>query len=219
MANLTINEIAAVLSAADDDLLLIWRNANGDTRSITKADFFDGLLTGDGTITGGGILATGGFTLTVPATGTASLLGAAQAYSALKTFNAGITFGDETLSEYDEDVWTPADGSGAGLTFTGVSARYTRFGRLCWAEFSFSYPSTADGSTATVSGLPFLALLLAGSTYGGGFLYTTNLGVDVKLHMNGADEFVFVKTDGTALTNAEASLSLFRGVLTFAANP
>lgn len=54
-----------------------------------------------------------------------------------------------------EGSWTPVDASGAGLSFTGVSAFYFRVGRLIVATFELTYPSTADGSDAVIGGLPF----------------------------------------------------------------
>lgn len=51
--------------------------------------------------------------------------------------------------------WTPADGSGAALTFTGVSANYTRIGNMVFAYAQLTYPTTASAITAVISGLPF----------------------------------------------------------------
>jgi len=56
---------------------------------------------------------------------------------------------------YEEGTWTPADGSGAGLSFSGVTARYTKIGRTVFCEVGLTYPSTASGSNAVISGLPF----------------------------------------------------------------
>ena len=50
--------------------------------------------------------------------------------------------------------WTPADGSGASLTFTAVSANYVQIGNMIFAYFSLTYPATASGSAAVISGLP-----------------------------------------------------------------
>lgn len=47
--------------------------------------------------------------------------------------------------------YTPTDASGATLTFSGVSARYQRACGWVNGFFSVTYPSTANGSTATVS--------------------------------------------------------------------
>lgn len=50
--------------------------------------------------------------------------------------------------------WTPVDGSGAGLTFTSVAAKYTQTGNWVCAYARLTYPSTADGTGATIAGLP-----------------------------------------------------------------
>jgi hypothetical protein len=60
-----------------------------------------------------------------------------------------------TLDDYEEGTWTPADGSGAGLTFTVDHARYTKVGRLVTGQAKLTYPATVDGSGAQISGLPF----------------------------------------------------------------
>lgn len=184
MANKTINDLTVTTSAAADDLIPIWRAANSDTRHITKANLIGAALTGGGTIatggftltlgatstvngslvgnmTGGGTVATGGFTLTVPATGTASLLGTAQTYSALKTFSAGLTFGKETLSEYDEDsgsVWLPTLTGDAGnptITYTAREHNFVRVGK----KVSFAariIPATFSGGSGNAEfSLPF----------------------------------------------------------------
>lgn len=66
---------------------------------------------------------------------------------------AGMT--SQLLSWYEEGTWTPADGSGAGLTFTSVEGKYTRIGRQVTATAVLTYPTTADVSQAKISGLPF----------------------------------------------------------------
>jgi hypothetical protein len=60
-----------------------------------------------------------------------------------------------TLDDYEEGTWTPADGSGAGLTFTSVEAYYVKIGQLVTATARFTYPATADATTNNISGLPF----------------------------------------------------------------
>ena len=75
--------------------------------------------------------------------------------------NAGITFNNSsaltnsTLNDYETGTWTPADASGAGLTFTGVTAKYTKIGNIVTVQSQLTYPTTASGSTAAISGLPF----------------------------------------------------------------
>ena len=75
--------------------------------------------------------------------------------------NAGITFNNSsaltnsTLNDYETGTWTPADASGAGLTFTGVTAKYTKIGNIVTVQSQLTYPTTANGSAAAISGLPF----------------------------------------------------------------
>jgi hypothetical protein len=63
-----------------------------------------------------------------------------------------------TLDDYEEGTWTPADASGAGLTFSHAVGWYTKVGNLVTAAFSLAYPATANGSNNTISGMPFTAL-------------------------------------------------------------
>lgn len=51
-------------------------------------------------------------------------------------------------------AWTPSDGSGAGLTFTGVSAKYTQIGNMVFAYAQLTYPATGNGANAIIAGLP-----------------------------------------------------------------
>lgn len=50
--------------------------------------------------------------------------------------------------------WTPADNSGASLSFTSVSAGYTRIGNIVFAYATWIYPATIDATAASISGLP-----------------------------------------------------------------
>lgn len=60
-----------------------------------------------------------------------------------------------TLDDYEEGTWTPTDQSGATLTFSNVSATYTKIGRLVFAQCYLTYPVTANTSQAVIGGLPF----------------------------------------------------------------
>ena len=62
-----------------------------------------------------------------------------------------------TLDDYEEGTWTPADASGAGLTFTSVTAKYTKIGNMVYFNATLTYPTTADVSQAKISGLIFPA--------------------------------------------------------------
>jgi len=76
---------------------------------------------------------------------------------------AGITFPASqsassdvnTLDDYEEGTWTPIDSSGNGLTFTGVSAYYTKIGDMVFATFELVYPATVSSFNNRIGGLPF----------------------------------------------------------------
>ena len=72
----------------------------------------------------------------------------------------GITFGTDTaaantLDDYEEGTWTPADGSGAGLTISNNNANYTKIGRIVHINAYVNVPSNSSGSQFVLSGLPF----------------------------------------------------------------
>jgi len=78
---------------------------------------------------------------------------------------AGITFpasqsassDANTLDDYEEGTWTPADASGASLSFTVTSATYTKIGRIVNLFSYFAFPSNASTNPVLISGLPFTA--------------------------------------------------------------
>lgn len=89
-------------------------------------------------------------------------------------FSANTGAAGETsalLNWYEEGTWTPTDGSGAGLTFTSPTGRYTRIGRAVHIICSVTYPSTASADSAIIAGLPFTTA----SPEGGMFLRYTDL--------------------------------------------
>jgi len=63
----------------------------------------------------------------------------------------------ELLDDYEEGVWTPADNSGGGLSFTVTAAAYTKIGRTVFASFDITYPVTSDTNYAGLTGLPFVS--------------------------------------------------------------
>jgi hypothetical protein len=87
------------------------------------------------------------------------LLGSLSAATPQEGFPIGPAVGNATGNAALTTIgsWTPADNSGASLVFTGVSANYTRIGNIVIAYAQFTYPSTADGSSAGISGLPITA--------------------------------------------------------------
>ncbi len=79
---------------------------------------------------------------------------------------AGMT--SELLDDYEEGDWTPSDGSGAGLSLTVNSARYTRVGRVVTVQAKVTYPATASGLGAGINNFPFApSSECSGSYYSG----------------------------------------------------
>lgn len=64
-----------------------------------------------------------------------------------------------TLDDYEEATgttgWTPADASGATLTLSSVRAQRVKIGCMVFIQGRLTYPVTANGSAAVLSGLPF----------------------------------------------------------------
>jgi hypothetical protein len=77
-----------------------------------------------------------------------------------------------SLDDYEEGTWTPVDGSGAGLSFTVLDARYTKIGRMVECYAQINYPATANGNNAAIGGLPFTMASTVGGSYGAFTAYT-----------------------------------------------
>jgi hypothetical protein len=101
----------------------------------------------------------------------------------------------ELLADYEEGTWTPADASGASLSFTVTSATYTKIGRIVNLLAYFTYPSNANVNPVLISGLPFTA---ATNTYAPTILDTdagiiayirqvTSTSIDIRL-VNGGTQ-------------------------------
>lgn len=60
-----------------------------------------------------------------------------------------------TLDDYEEGTWTPSDASGAALSLSSVYGAYTKIGNRLFVDLELTYPTTADGSTALLGGLPY----------------------------------------------------------------
>ena len=79
------------------------------------------------------------------------------------TTGAGVSFpvtqsgssDANTLDDYEEGAWVPTDASGAGLTLTYSSCGYTKIGRMVQIQGQIVYPTTANGTAASIGGLPY----------------------------------------------------------------
>lgn len=106
-------------------------------------------------------------------------------------------------------AWTPADNSGASLTFTSVSSSYNRIGNMVWIGTQFNYPVTANGSLASISGLPVAA---ANANYAKAScsITSTAAGIAIELVVTpNTSTASFLNAVGAAgLTNAQLSTAL-----------
>ncbi len=118
------------------------------------------------------------------------------------TTATSLTFGGTALSTYQEGTWTPSDQSGAALTFTTTSSKYTRIGNVVFVEVFLAYPVTADTSNAKIGGLPYTI-----NTYGTAKIYTNAGGVNImaRFETTTTNLIIVSPTGGTAATNANLS--------------
>lgn len=114
-----------------------------------------------------GTLTYGGVTLAASVTGTGSMvLGTSPTLatpnlgtpSAVTLTNgtglppSGIT--GDLGSTVNQTTWTPSDQSGASLSFSSVSASYTRIGNVMFVQFALTFPSTGSSASICIGGLP-----------------------------------------------------------------
>jgi hypothetical protein len=117
--------------------------------------------------------------------------------------------------------WTPADNSGAGLTFSSVSGNWIQYGNQVIVYFQATYPSTASSAAATIKTLPVVpfatsifnyvlqAVVTSGSVSGGPI---------VALLTQGSTNITFLtsQTDAT-VKNSDLSGLTVRGTLQYGA--
>lgn len=116
--------------------------------------------------------------------------------------------------------WTPTDGSTAGLTFTGVSASYTQIGNMVFTYSQLTYPTTADGTAASIAGFPVAA---ANANYAS----TTNI-VEVSTTLafpviiqkvkNGTKAILLNGFTNAAVTNVQLTGATIDFILVYPAN-
>lgn len=121
----------------------------------------------------------------------------------------------QLLNWYEEGTWTPNDQSGAGLSFTVTSARYTRIGRQVTVQFDITFPTTVSTATQLMGGLPFVA---GAQNYGGFVTYTTHANaLDLLLYTSGGVSYISyrIAAGGSNNTNAAYSGNIIRGVCVY----
>lgn len=113
-------------------------------------------------------------------------------------------------------VWTPTDGSGAGLTFTS-SGEYTRIGDVVVAACDIAYPTTASGLAAVISGLPFISKTSSGNMYAAPLTLTTAPIVFSGTVVQSSSNITLYKAGAAAVLNSELSGNIVRLTATYIA--
>ncbi len=125
-----------------------------------------------------------------------------------------INFGSGALNAYQTGSWTPTDGSGASLTFTGVSANYTRIGNMVFAYAQLTYPSTASASAAIISSLPFACANANYAVQGCLSKSTTANAASVVMRVN-TNAMDINTSAGVATTNIQLTLATINFVMIY----
>lgn len=96
--------------------------------------------------------------------------------------------------------WTPTDASGAGLIFGIAQGRYSLVGPMVMVWGRVTYPTTANGSNALISGLPYLN----GDMFAG--FYQT-FGVSTLFHLAPGAVSISLLNPATGAQHTNAALS------------
>jgi hypothetical protein len=122
-----------------------------------------------------------------------------------------------TLDDYEEGTWTPADGSGAGLTFTSVEAYYIKIGQSVTATARFTYPATADGTVNVIGGLPFTIQDTTANVWMAPVINTSGTIMALEGINNTTTATVINASSSSSFTNANLSTVTLRFTFTFRA--
>lgn len=122
----------------------------------------------------------------------------------------GDTAAANALDDYEEGTWTPTDGSGAGLSLTVTNARYTKVGNTVFVTATITYPATASGASASISGLPFA--IGAGATAIQSPV-SSNAFADKGLFVGGVSKiYLYPAASSAQASNAQLSGALIEGI-------
>lgn len=119
--------------------------------------------------------------------------------------------GANTLDDYEEGSWTPAN---PNITFTTAVGRYIKIGRLVIAAFSIVFPATADGNSAQMTGLPFASHNVA-ALGGSSITYTTYATPVTILPNQNTTAAFFLTLGGVNITNATLTGKAFDGCFVY----
>jgi hypothetical protein len=121
----------------------------------------------------------------------------------------------ELLADYEEGTWTPTDNSGAGLSFTSVSATYTKVGRLVNCLCQLIYPTTASTASANIAGLPFTSANTQANRSGGVMTISTTAAVQRIFPAINDTTFPLLSGTSSGVTNAACSGAQFNFCITY----
>jgi hypothetical protein len=106
--------------------------------------------------------------------------------------------------------WTPTDASGAGLTFTSVTAKYSVSNNVVTAQFRLTFPTTVNASTISIGGLPVATNSTGGSFVTNGLCFSGASSPNSLLLTSSAQNTTtFQPQGGTGLSPTNANLSTF----------
>ena len=123
------------------------------------------------------------------------------------TSGSGITFPAtaspstdvNTLDDYEEGTWTATDASGAGLGNLG-SGYYTKIGNYVFLAVYCTWPTTSNGATGQVGGVPFAAV----NTYYQGAIQSSGGGSPIISRMSGSTIIIYA-AGNNGVSNASLS--------------
>lgn len=110
----------------------------------------------------------------------------------------------KTLYNYSDSAttFTPTDGSGAGLSFSGVVGRYYKVGKLVFFTLSVTYPSTASSASAVIGDLPHTSE--SSNPWAVAAVVGTDAVAQARVNVNSTSIALFAAA-GAAATNANMS--------------
>lgn len=204
----------AVVATTTNKPALLFSNATTGSLANIRANNSKGL---EFVVNGG---STTGFTLDVSGngvlTGTLDLSGAAAGqifFPATQNPSSGAN----VLDDYEEGSWTPSDQSGATLVFTAVTGRYIKIGRLVIAFCTLTFPSTANGATAVIGGLPYTVDSPGDNIYGGFTMFDSGAITLSAQALAASTTFNVVSGSGNAV-NSTLSLNRIRFSIVYLAS-
>lgn len=110
-------------------------------------------------------------------------------------------------------AWTPTDQSGAGLTFSVTSAYYYQVGKLVTIVYDITFPTTANGNSVLIGGLPFNSFSSGTNQAGCALTFNTGLAAVVSIAFaNSSANFTLHSITGSAPTNVQMTAGRFAGI-------